>query len=247
MELKYFAVCTPGLEPYTAGELEGLGLPVDQGFPRPGAVGNLGGLDGGGWGIPFRGPLPDLYRANLLLRTASRVLVRFGDFQAASFPELRRKAGNLPWEKFIRPGAPVTLRVACHKSRLYHQGAVAERVAGAIEDRLGQIPPVLPGNEEGESGPQMILVRLVNNEVTISLDFHRAPAASPGIPTGHRQSPLAGNPGRRDAPGFRLGLRIPLDRSLLRFGDHSDRSGPDRLEAAARKEKGLCLYELAGI
>ena len=55
-----------------------------------------------------------------------------------SFPELRKKASRLTWEAFLSPGQPVALRVTCHKSKLYHSGAVAERVAGAIGDRLAQ-------------------------------------------------------------------------------------------------------------
>ena len=122
-------------------------------------------------GIAFRGTLPDLYRANLQLRTVNRVLVRLGDFPAPSFPELRRRAAALAWERFLRPGGPVALRVACHRSRLYHQQAVAERVAGAIGDRLGQAPPVQKwSDDEDRRGLQLVLVRVADNHCTVSLD-----------------------------------------------------------------------------
>ena len=54
--------------------------------------------------MAFEGGLDDLYRANLHLRTASRVLVRLGDFYAAAFPELRKKASRLPWDELPAPG-----------------------------------------------------------------------------------------------------------------------------------------------
>lgn len=169
--VNFFAVCTPGLEPFTARELEALGLKPDLLSPGPGSAELQDPADTEIGGVSFSGSLTDLYRANLLLRTANRILVRFGTFQAASFQEFRRKAGQLPWEEMLRPGNPVALRVTCHRSRLYHQKAVAERLAGALADRLGQSPPVQPGDEtEDTPGPQIIMARLVNNRVTISLD-----------------------------------------------------------------------------
>jgi putative N6-adenine-specific DNA methylase len=151
----YFAAAAPGLEAITAAELRGLGI---SGAPSPG-------------GVSFSGERAELYRANLWLRTASRVLVRLGAFHAAAFAELRKKAGRLEWEKVLRPGQPVAIHATCHKSKLYHSGGVAERVAGAISDRLGQPPVLEKGSEEAESaGAQLIVVRLVSDQVTISLD-----------------------------------------------------------------------------
>ncbi|MBI5583748.1 MAG: class I SAM-dependent RNA methyltransferase [Deltaproteobacteria bacterium] len=169
--MDFYVVCTPGLEPYTAWELKSLGLKVDLlSLPvRSPDVRDGAGEESGG--IAFQGTLKDLYRANLHLRTAGRVLVRFGSFKAASFAELRHQAARLPWEQFLTAGRPVALRVACHKSRLYHQAAVAERVIGALGDRLGQPPPVRKAAEEDDgTGPQLIFVRLVENHCRISLD-----------------------------------------------------------------------------
>jgi putative N6-adenine-specific DNA methylase len=183
---KLFAVCAPGLEPFTALELDRLGLsgshppqsenfptekgaPDDQQVPRPASGGMGGELQSGG--IEFQGSLHDVYRANLHLRTASRVLVRLGEFYASAFPELRRKASRLLWENYLAPERPIALRVTSKKSRLYHEGAVAERVAGAIADRLGKPPPVQKYNEDsGTDLPQLVVVRIVDNLCTISMD-----------------------------------------------------------------------------
>ena len=164
-----YAVCAPGLEPFIARELDQLGLttshsPLQHASTKRKSEDEVGGAE-------FHASLRDVYRANLHLRTASRVLVRLRSFKASLFPELRRKAARLPWEHHLAPGQPVALRVACHTSRLYHAGAVAERVAGAIGDRLGQPPPLQKFNENaGKSLPQLILVRLVENHCTISMD-----------------------------------------------------------------------------
>ena len=165
-----FALCAPGMEPFTAEELCRLGLlPVPQKKPKNSDERSHADYDVGG--IEFSGDLKALYRANLWLRTAGRVLVRLGKFKAAAFSELRKKAASQAWERYLKPGQPVTVRVACHKSRLYHSGAVAERLMGAIEDRLGR-PVQRKKVTEKTDGipPQLIMARLVHDCCTISLD-----------------------------------------------------------------------------
>jgi len=158
----FFVITVPGLEGLIALELRYLGvLGAEQDERSP--------VESGG--VAFNGGLDELYRANLHLRTASRVIVRLGDFYAAAFSELRKKAGRLAWERYLRPGQPVRLHVTCHKSRLYHSDAVAERVAGAIGDRLGRPTPILkPVESEDDRPPQLVIVRLLNDHCTVSVD-----------------------------------------------------------------------------
>jgi putative N6-adenine-specific DNA methylase len=176
---QFFAVTGPGIAPYTAQELQRLGLlPADNRPAQPGgqavaATGDMehttrGELVGG---VEFAGDRAALYKANLHLRTANRVLLRLGSFAAVGFAELRKRAGRLPWEQYLTRGQPVALRVTCHKSRLYHSDAVAERIAYAIADRLGQAPILRKFDEEAdEAPPQLIVVRLLHDHCTISLD-----------------------------------------------------------------------------
>ena len=56
-------------------------------------------------GVAFEAGLDGIYRANLHLRTANRVLARMGEFYAAAFSELRKKASRLPWETASAPRA----------------------------------------------------------------------------------------------------------------------------------------------
>ena len=157
--LKIFAVCGPGIERYTKKELEELGLLKEM---KPG---NEEG------GVEFSGSLREVYRANLNLRTATRVFVNIGMFPVTAFPALRQKAAHVSWEEYLQPGRPVALRVACHRSRLYHSGAVAEYVLKAIADRLGRESPVQKLNEDDAAEPpQLIGVRIVENICTLSVD-----------------------------------------------------------------------------
>lgn len=159
-----FAVVAPGLAACTAQELFALGL-----LPAPDAPGVEPG------GVTFSGDRTAIYRANLHLRTANRLLVRLGQFRAVGFEELRKFAGRLAWERYLAPGQPIALRVTCHKSRLYHSDAVAQRVAAAVGDRLGVAPPVQKFDEESDEQhdkqlPQIVLVRLLHDQCTISID-----------------------------------------------------------------------------
>ncbi|MGH7719742.1 MAG: THUMP domain-containing class I SAM-dependent RNA methyltransferase, partial [Gemmatimonadaceae bacterium] len=181
-ELRLFAVTAPGLQEIAAGELRSLGMAVTGVEPE---------------GVSFRGTPADLYRANLWVRTVSRVVARVGEFHARRFDELERHARRQPWERFVRAGAPVRLRVTCRKSRLYHSDAVAERVAAAIAFRTdgdaasgagrgvpdaghrgsGRGSSERDGQGEGDEARgdddalgQLVIVRLLRDVCTVSID-----------------------------------------------------------------------------
>jgi len=109
-------------------------------------------------------------RANLWLRTASRVLARFGTFHARALGELERRASLLPWDQYLTPGRPVHLRVTSRKSRLYHQGAIAERIGNGIREVTGTAPESASANEEASGDEQVVVVRLLRDECLVSLD-----------------------------------------------------------------------------
>lgn len=144
-----YAVVSPGLESVCAAELTALQIPPDK-------------VDVGG--VAFSGRLRDLYLANLWLRTASRVLVRFAEFRSRDFPDLYRKAQRLPWGRFIRPETSVAFRVTCHESRLNHTGRIIETLEPALNQALGR--STNPVSED----PQLVLVRIVDDQVVISID-----------------------------------------------------------------------------
>ena len=147
-----FVITAPGLERLVVDELKALGCD------------NARAVEGG---VTFTASRRALYEANLHLRTASRVVVRAAEFDAKAFHELERRSGKVAWESFISPSLPVSLRVTCRKSRLYHSDAVAERLAGAIMSRVtgGRLAP-----EESDAASQLILVRLLHDRCTISVD-----------------------------------------------------------------------------
>lgn len=146
---KLFAVVSPGLEQTCADEMLGIGMA--QVKPCPG-------------GVEFSGRLADLYLANLQLRTASRLVVRFGGFRCRAFPDLYRLAVRLPWGRFVRADAPLQFRVTCHNSRLLHTGRVAETLQAAADHALGRAAP-----PDGKAA-QLVLVRIVDDAAELSID-----------------------------------------------------------------------------
>ena len=93
--------------------------------------------------------------------------MRLGSFHARALGELERKLGLLPWETWLASGTRVQARVSCHKSRLYHQKAIAERVVRA--SGCAAAPPAGPDGEP-DPGTQLVVVRVLRDEVTVSLD-----------------------------------------------------------------------------
>jgi putative N6-adenine-specific DNA methylase len=144
-----YAATHPGIERITARELEALG--VSPGASEPG-------------GVAFSSDLETLISANLHLRTASRVLVRVGTFRARTFPELERHAGRLPWREYLPEGLPVAFAITSRKSRLYHQGAIAERLLRVIGGERGA------AESTDEDTAQLFVVRAVRDEFTVSAD-----------------------------------------------------------------------------
>ena len=155
-----FAVTAPGLEELCAHELRGMGI---AGAAEPG-------------GVAWEGTREELYDASLRLRTASRVLVRVAEFRARTFFELERHARRVPWERFVAPGGAVRLRVTSKKSKLYHEGAIAQRLLDAVERSVGSLRDAgaAKGGEEDEdeggAEGQLFVVRFHYDRCTLSAD-----------------------------------------------------------------------------
>src|SRR5262249_49399063 len=131
-----YAITPPGVESITARELSALGIVPGEGEPG---------------GVSFRSDVGGIARANLELRTASRLLVRVATFHASAFHELERRAGRLAWEAYVPTGRSVAFRVTSRKSKLYHQGAIAQRLGLSIMRRA----PGATDSSEGKGSPQL--------------------------------------------------------------------------------------------
>jgi putative N6-adenine-specific DNA methylase len=105
-------------------------------------------------------------RANLWLRTASRVLVRVAQFRATEFFELEKRAKKIEWETFLPPGSGAEFRVTAHKSKLYHSDAIAERLSAAVRSRQKRAV----NSQPSAVSSQLFVVRVFRDVFTISAD-----------------------------------------------------------------------------
>ncbi|ODT70042.1 MAG: RNA methyltransferase [Pelagibacterium sp. SCN 63-23] len=142
-----FLVATPGLEAPLAEEARAQGFPAAQ------------VIDGG---VGFSGTWADVWRANLVLRGPTRILARIASFRAMHLAQLDKRARKLPWADLLRADRPVQVEAACRRSRIYHAGAAAQRVANAIADTIG-----VPIRDDATL---RVMVRIEDDLVTVSLD-----------------------------------------------------------------------------
>lgn len=142
-----YLVATPGLEAPLCTEAR------EAGFSGAQVVAG---------GVAFMGHWPDVWRANLVLRGATRVLTRIASFRALHLAQLDKRARKLDWKSHLRPDIPVKVEASCKRSRIYHAGAAAQRVSNAIAAELGA-----PISEDAEL---RVMVRIEDDAVTVSLD-----------------------------------------------------------------------------
>lgn len=119
--MEIFLVGTPGLEAPLLEEARALGFAAEA---VPG-------------GVQFHGGWPEVWRANLQIRGATRVLVRIGAFRAMHLAQLDKRARRFPWADFLRPDVPLKVEAVSRKSKIYHAGAATQRVEAALRDTLG--------------------------------------------------------------------------------------------------------------
>ena len=154
MKHRFFATCARRLEPLLAGELRELGA-LDVAEGRGGAH--------------FAGDRALLYRANLWLRTAIRVLWPILEAPVASPEELYDAVQTVDWSRYLT--AEHTLAVDCNvrDSNLTHSHYAALKVKDAICDQFvaktGKRPSV-----DVESPLVGLNLHVYQNHATLSLD-----------------------------------------------------------------------------
>jgi putative N6-adenine-specific DNA methylase len=160
-----FLTAPPGLEPVLAEEAAAAGFADPR--PVPGGV-----ETSGGW--------PEVWRANLTLRGAGRVLVRLWSFRAMHLAQLDKRLRKLPWAELIPPGTAVTAEASCRASRVYHEGAAAERLTGAL-----LAAGLVPG-----PGGLRVMLRIEDDLCTVSLETSGASLHKRGFKQAVGKAPM---------------------------------------------------------
>ena len=119
--------------------------------------------------VSFEGDAEAICRANIFLRTAERVLLKVGRFQAVTFDELFEGIKALPWEDYIpKDGKFWVKKASSIKSKLFSSSDIQAIAKKAMVEHLKGEYHVDWFEESGASYPVRIF--LLKDEVTITLD-----------------------------------------------------------------------------
>ncbi|HWL83456.1 MAG TPA: class I SAM-dependent RNA methyltransferase [Roseomonas sp.] len=166
-DFEIFLATLPGLEAVLHDEVRTKGF--KQAKPVPG-------------GVVIRGGWPEVWRANLWIRGAGRVLARLDSFRVVHLAQLDARARRVPWGSVLRPDVPFRVEVSCSESRIYHSGAAAERIENAIRETLG----VPHSPEDGI----LVRARIEHDLCTISVDTSGEPLHKRGYKEAVNRAPM---------------------------------------------------------
>jgi len=169
-----FAAVPRGAEEIAAAELEVLGAQS---------------VRAGKGGVAFAADRAGLYKANLWLRTASRVLVQLAVFPTTTPAELYDGVHAIDWTKLITPAMTLAVDCSLRDSALTHSGFVALKTKDAIVDRIREACGSRP-NVNTASPDVRINVHLHKNVCTVSLDSSGDPLDRRGYRLERNEAPL---------------------------------------------------------
>ncbi|SHM96048.1 RNA methyltransferase [Fibrobacter sp. UWB7] len=163
--------------------------------------------------VEFTTKLTEAWKVVAISRIANRVLMEVASFKAENFRDLEKKAAEIPWELYfdkrtgnalqtrdesdysnvtlsdtngpVKSDNALNIHVTCKHSRLYHSGAIAERLYKIIEgvsvplasaDTASATPSAgtprnAPSQNENRSIQQNLYVNFLDDRCTIWLDL----------------------------------------------------------------------------
>ena len=140
--------------------------------------------------VSFIGDEEAIVRANVQLRTAERILLKIGQFKAASFEELFQGIVALPWEEYIpEDGKFWVTKATSVKSKLYSAPDIQSIVKKAMVERMKQKYKKEWFEESGASYPVRIF--LMKDMVTVALDTTGVPLHKRGYRTLTSKAPIS--------------------------------------------------------
>ena len=152
--MKLIAKTFKGLEEVLAGELTALGADDVQIERRA---------------VSFTGDKRLLYKANLWLRTASRVLMPIASFKAKDADEVYQQVKQIELEKYLTLDMSFAIDSTVYSDTFRHSKYVTYRTKDAIADRFTEKQGKRPSVQVTD--PDLYInVHIANEKVTVSLD-----------------------------------------------------------------------------
>ena len=176
-KMEWIAPCHFGLETILKREIQDLGYEISQ-------------VEDGR--VVFRGGMDVVCRANIFLRTAERILLKAGSFQAVTFDELFERTKEIPWEDYIpEDGKFWVTKAASVKSRLFSPSDIQSIMKKAMVERLKEKYHTQWFQETGASYP--VRVFLMKDVVTVGIDTTGVSLHKRGYRPAAGKAPIAEN------------------------------------------------------
>jgi putative N6-adenine-specific DNA methylase len=153
-ELALVAKTLSGLENVLADELRKLGAREVEPLRRA---------------VSFRGDKGFVYKANLCLRSALRVLLPFLDFEAQNSDELYRRALDFEWGSLLSPESTFAISFTVNSEVFTHGQFAAQRLKDAIVDRIRRDTGERPSVDKLKPELRIDLM-IAGTRVVVSLD-----------------------------------------------------------------------------
>ena len=152
--MKFIAKTFLGLEEILAEEIQRLGVDSLQ-------INNRA--------VVFEGDLSTMYRANMWLRTASRVLWEIGNFKAQNAEDIYREIKKIDWSQHLTTKQTFAINSTVYSENFHNSQFVAYKAKDAIVDffqeSVGDRPSV------SVAAPDIVIdIHISHNDCTISLD-----------------------------------------------------------------------------
>ena len=152
--MKFLCPCHFGLEAVLKRELVGLGLTIDR-------------VEDGR--VFFEGDPLAAARANVFLRTAERVQLVMGEFEATTFDELFEEVKALAWDEILPVDANFFVSKAYSvKSKLFSPSDIQRITGKAVVEAMKRKHKLTIFPKSGASFP--IRVAIIKDRVTVSID-----------------------------------------------------------------------------
>lgn len=139
--------------------------------------------------VTFTGDLEMLYKANLCLRTAVRILKPIAKFTASNPDELYDAVRDFDWDEYLTPDKTFAIDSTVNSAEFTHSGFVTYRVKDGIvdyfNDKYRRRPSIRLTGADVE-----LNVHISNNRVTISLDSSGEPLSKRGYRVATVEAPV---------------------------------------------------------
>ena len=140
--------------------------------------------------VRFKGDKALLYKANLCLRSAIRILVPIAQFKATDADEVYEKAKKINWEEYIGIKQSFIINETVNSENFRHSKFVAYRLKDAIADYFTELYDKRPS--VSITSPDIYIdIHISHNECTISLDSSGVSLHKRGYRSSQIEAPIS--------------------------------------------------------